>query len=165
MKYQRRLKYFHSRKGVWKCRLQNVGHFVSASMLWKTWWTSVLAGVWPKNIGLVRVSARIHGLSHCWIFFIAKALRSWTKLSENHFPLHFLEWKYHRCSIGMIETARFNYIDPCLLQRLNDFPYTKVFQSGVLVTEQSYSWAERKSLHIHHFSPSSNGAWKIKDDI
>ena len=28
------IKHFHSRKSIWKCRLKNGGHFVSASMCW-----------------------------------------------------------------------------------------------------------------------------------
>ena len=32
VKYQSKLIYFHSRKCIWICRLQNVSHFVSATM-------------------------------------------------------------------------------------------------------------------------------------
>ena len=31
----------HSTKCIWKCRLQNEGHFVSASMCWLYWWPTV----------------------------------------------------------------------------------------------------------------------------
>ena len=32
LKFQSQLKHFHSRRSIWKCRLENVGHFISASM-------------------------------------------------------------------------------------------------------------------------------------
>ena len=37
MKFYLKFKSFHSRKCIWKCCLQNGGHFVSASMCFKCW--------------------------------------------------------------------------------------------------------------------------------
>ena len=37
VKFKSKFKHFHSRKCVWKCRLRNAGHFVSAPMCIKAW--------------------------------------------------------------------------------------------------------------------------------
>ena len=46
MKWKSEFKYFHSRKWIWKCRLQNGGYFVSASMWWMTNYTKEALYLW-----------------------------------------------------------------------------------------------------------------------
>ena len=44
------IQHFHSRKCIWKCRLQNGGHFVSAPMCY-----------WPSPPGIIRTPNRKNG--------------------------------------------------------------------------------------------------------
>ena len=45
---------FYLRKGIWKCRLRNCGHFVSASLCWHQYGNKRIVG-WPAWVGHVKV--------------------------------------------------------------------------------------------------------------
>ena len=44
MKFQSKSIHFHSRKSIWNCRLENGGHFVSASMLHEFYMVNICSG-------------------------------------------------------------------------------------------------------------------------
>ena len=49
VKYHSKLEHFHSRKCIWKCRLENGGHFVSTSMCWVNWTIHIMDNTWAQK--------------------------------------------------------------------------------------------------------------------
>ena len=62
-------KHLHSRKCIWKCRLQNVGHFVS---------------VW-----ICQAQIEICALKH-------RGLKKWPEFCRAYFQMLFVKWKLYR---------------------------------------------------------------------
>ena len=70
VKFQSKFKYFHSRKCIWKCRLQNVGHFVSGWMCYEPIYPHICVSEsgqrWSRK-WLVAYSAPSQYLSQYWV--------------------------------------------------------------------------------------------------